>query len=102
VLAWFKFLRGTPLDPFGYSLDRRTERALIGQYEALIEEALTRLDAGNHALLIELASLPERIRGFGHVKEASVQTAREQQARLLARLRGHQEARVIPIHPRAA
>jgi indolepyruvate ferredoxin oxidoreductase len=102
LLARFKFLRGTPLDPFGYSLDRRTERALVAQYEALIDEVLTRLDAGNHALVIELASLPEHMRGFGHVKEASVQTAREQQARLLARLRGHQEARVIPIHPRAA
>jgi indolepyruvate ferredoxin oxidoreductase len=102
VLAAFKFLRGTLLDPFGYTLERRTERALIAEYEALVDEVLTRLDARNHALAIELASLPERIRGFGHVKAASIQAAREQQVQLLARLRGQQQAQVIPIHPRAA
>jgi len=102
VLARLKFLRGTLLDPFGYSTERRTERELIGEYEQVIDEVLARLDARNHALAIELASLPERIRGFGHVKAASLQAARERQSQLLARLRGQQSARVIPIHPRAA
>ena len=102
VLARFKFLRGTPLDPFGYSLERRTERALIGEYESVIDEVLTRLDARNHALAVELACLPEHIRGFGHVKAASLEAARAQREQLLARLRGQQPARVIPIHPRAA
>jgi indolepyruvate ferredoxin oxidoreductase len=97
-----KFLRGTPLDPFGYSAERRTERALIGEYETMIDEVLGRLDARNHALAIELTSLPERVRGFGHVKDASLQAVREQREQLLARLRGQQPGQVIPIHPRAA
>jgi indolepyruvate ferredoxin oxidoreductase len=63
---------------------------------------LSRLDARNHALAVELAWLPEHIRGYGHVKAASIQTAREQRTQLLEQLRGHQPARVIPIHPRAA
>jgi indolepyruvate ferredoxin oxidoreductase len=102
MLAPLKFLRGTPLDLFGYSAERRTERALIGEYEQTIDEVLGRLDARNRAVAVELASLPERIRGFGHVKAASLQAVRERREQLLARLRGHQSARVIPIHPRAA
>jgi len=102
VLARFRFLRGTPFDPFGYTQERRTERALIREYEAMIDEVLARLDGRNHAVAVELGWLPEHIRGFGHVKAASVLTAREQRTQLLARLRGHQQARVIPIHPRAA
>ena len=102
MLARFKFLRATPFDPFGYTVERRTERELIREYEAAVDEALALLDARNHAAAIELACLPEHIRGFGHVKAASVLTAREQRTQLLARLRGHQQARVIPIHPRAA
>jgi indolepyruvate ferredoxin oxidoreductase len=102
ALARLRFLRGTPFDPFGYTGERRTERALIAQYEALVDELLARLDASNHAVAVELAWLPEHIRGFGHVKEASVRAAREQREQLLAKLRGQQPARVIPIRPRAA
>jgi indolepyruvate ferredoxin oxidoreductase len=102
VLARLKFTRGTPFDPFGYSDERRTERALIGEYETMVDEVLGRLDASNHALAIELTSLPERVRGFGHVKDASLQAVREQREQLLTRLRGQQPGRVIPIHPRAA
>jgi len=101
-LARFKFLRSTPFDPFGYTHERRTERVLIKEYEAMIDEVLARLDSRNHALAVELAWLPEHIRGYGHVKAASIQSAREQREQLLERLRGHQPARVIPIHPRAA
>jgi len=101
-LARLKFLRATPFDPFGYTQERRTERALIREYESMIDEVLSRLDARNHALAVELAWLPEHIRGYGHVKAASIQTAREQRTQLLEQLRGHQPARVIPIHPRAA
>jgi indolepyruvate ferredoxin oxidoreductase len=101
-LARLKVLRGTPFDPFGYTQERRTERALIREYEAMIDEVLARLDTHNHALAVELAWLPEHIRGFGHVKAASIQAAREQRAQLMDKLRGHQEARVIPIRPRAA
>ena len=76
VLARLKFLRGSALDVFGYTAERRTERALIGEYEALVDELLTRLGADNHALAVQLASLPDEIRGFGHVKERNLATTR--------------------------
>ena len=68
-LARLKGLRGTPFDPFGYSAERRRERALITDYEAVVAELAAGLDHDNHALAVEIASAPERIRGYGHVKE---------------------------------
>ncbi|MFN4005716.1 MAG: indolepyruvate ferredoxin oxidoreductase family protein [Hylemonella sp.] len=68
LLARLKGLRGTPLDPFGYSAERRSERALIGRYRACIEELLATLAPANHAAAVEIARIPEQIRGFGHVK----------------------------------
>ncbi len=85
LLARFKFLRGTAFDPFGRSAERRTERQLIAEYEALVETLLAGLAAERHALAVELASIPEQIRGFGHVKDRHVQAARLRQAELLAR-----------------
>jgi len=104
VLARLKFLRGSAFDPFGRSAERRAERALIGEYEQWIDEALARLDADNHGVAVELASLPEQIRGFGHVRERHLREARPRQAALLARLRGQsgQSAQVIPMPVRAA
>ena len=87
-LARLKFLRGTPFDPFGRTEERRTERALIGEYEALIDELLARLSPSNHALAIELARLPEHIRGYGHVKARNLEGVRTRWAELLARWRG--------------
>jgi len=101
-LARFKFLRGTLFDPFGYTQERRAERALIREYAAMIDEVLQRLDARSHAIAVELAWLPEHIRGFGHVKAANIKAAREQREQLLEQLRGHGQGRVIPIRPRAA
>ncbi len=72
VLAKMKFLRGTKLDVFGYTAERRMERALISEYHEDIERILTTLDELNLTQAVELASWPERVRGFGHVKEASV------------------------------
>jgi indolepyruvate ferredoxin oxidoreductase len=83
VLAALKGLRGTALDVFGYTEERRTERALIGEYTALIEGLLGTLDAGNHAKAIEIARVPESIKGFGHVKERNLQAARLQWKQLL-------------------
>ena len=88
LLAKMKFARGKWFDPFGRTLERRTERALIGEYEALIDELLVSLSPANHELAIELACLPEQIRGFGHVKEAQLATARAQWADALARWQG--------------
>ena len=68
LLARFRRLRGTPLDIFGYTAERRRERALIGAYRRRIDELLSGLDARN-LLAAEIAAIPERIRGFGHVKD---------------------------------
>ena len=104
VLARLRFLRGTALDVFGRTEERRMERALIGEYEALVDELLSRLDTDNHALAVELASVPEEIRGYGHVKARNVEAARVTQAALLARLRGQLPAgaQVIAMPVRAA
>ncbi|AWM89221.1 indolepyruvate ferredoxin oxidoreductase family protein [Microvirga sp. 17 mud 1-3] len=87
VLARLKGLRGTPLDVFGYTHERRTERRLVRDYEALLQEILSRLDADNHATAVGLASLPQKIRGFGHVKERNLKAAKAEEAELLARFR---------------
>ncbi len=69
LLAKLKFLRGTAFDPFGRSLERRTERRLIDDYEAMLDEVLDELTPDNHHLAVGLAAIPEKIRGFGHVKQ---------------------------------
>jgi indolepyruvate ferredoxin oxidoreductase len=87
VLAPLKVLRGTPLDLFGYTHERRTERRLIRDYEALIREILEKLTPDNHAAAVGLAGIPQKIRGFGHVKERNLKTAKAEEADLLARFR---------------
>ena len=76
VLAGFKSLRSGPLDVFGYSQERRTERQLIADYFTLVRELVGKLDADNHALAVTLASLPEKIRGFGHIKAKNLADVR--------------------------
>jgi indolepyruvate ferredoxin oxidoreductase len=78
LLARMKGLRGTALDVFGRSAERRMERALIGDYLQTMEQVLERLNAGNHAAAVEIARLPEMIKGYGHVKERNVKAARAQ------------------------
>ena len=102
MLARLKFLRGTVLDVFGHSGERRTERALIGEYERLVDELLGRLAADNHAAAVELASVPEDIRGYGHVKAQHLARARARQAELLLRFRGQGNAQVIRMPVKAA
>jgi indolepyruvate ferredoxin oxidoreductase len=84
VLARFKGLRGTPLDLFGYTGERRMERRLIDDYERLLTGLLAQLTAANHATAIQIASLPGQIRGYGHVKEANVEKVRALEVKLLA------------------
>lgn len=86
LLAWGKRLRGTPLDVFGYSHERRTERALIDAYTALIAQVLPQITAANADVARELFALPLSIRGFGHVKARNLQAAQTRQAWLLHRL----------------
>ena len=88
ILARLKGLRGTSLDPFGYQPERRMERRLIDEYEATVEELLAGLDADNHRLAIDIAALPETVRGFAHVKERNLRQARNREADLLAAFRG--------------
>jgi indolepyruvate ferredoxin oxidoreductase len=87
VLAKLKFLRGTALDVFGRTEERHMERALIAEYERTVETLLAGLTRDNHALAVEIASLPETIRGFGHIKSKSADAARAKQAELLQRYR---------------
>jgi indolepyruvate ferredoxin oxidoreductase len=87
TLAKFKFLRGTAFDPFGYTAERRTERALIGDYEALLLEIFSRLTPENHHIAVALASIPEKIRGFGHIKTRHLKAAKAEEASLLERFR---------------
>ena len=83
LLARLKGLRGSKLDLFGYTQERKTERALIGQYEALVTELLAGLSPANHALAVKLASIPEDIKGYGHVKDAHLEKAKRKEADLL-------------------
>jgi indolepyruvate ferredoxin oxidoreductase len=87
-LARLKSLRGTALDPFGRLADRRLERRLISEYEVLVTEILARLNSGNHAVAVELAALPEQVKGFGHVKLKHLEAVRQRETELLAQLRG--------------
>jgi indolepyruvate ferredoxin oxidoreductase len=93
LLARLKFLRGSVFDPFGYTAERRTERALIDAYFRDIEELLTELSPANHALAVEIASIPDRIRGFGHVKEAHLAKAKQRREELLVAWRNPQPAK---------
>jgi indolepyruvate ferredoxin oxidoreductase len=86
LLARLKGLRGGALDVFGYSAERRTERALIVEYRSSIERALASLTAQNHASVVELARVPELIKGYGHVKERHLLAARAKWVELEAAL----------------
>ena len=87
LLAASKRLRGTPFDLFGYTAERKMERRLIGEYEALIGDILTGLSPDNHAIAVALAALPETIKGFGHVKEHNRVAAKAEEESLLAQWR---------------
>src|SRR5215470_16415455 len=87
LLTKLKGLRGTPLDIFGYSEERRTERALVRDYEAMLKELLAKLTPDNHHLAVGLAAIPEKIRGFGHVKLRHLKAAKADEAALLEQFR---------------
>ncbi len=84
VLAKAKRLRGTPLDIFGHTAERRGERAAIGEFEALVRRIAGELTRERHAIALDLARLPQSVRGFGHVKERNAAAAKAKQERLLA------------------
>jgi indolepyruvate ferredoxin oxidoreductase len=84
LLARFKGLRGGTFDLFGRTEERRMERQLIFDYFAVIDELLSALTRANHALAVEIASIPEQIRGYGHIKEANFVKAAGKRTELLA------------------
>jgi indolepyruvate ferredoxin oxidoreductase len=88
VLAKLKGLRGTPLDVFGYSAERRTERKLIDEYKTSIDELLRGLNSERLALAAEIARVPEEIRGYGHVKARHLAAARRKWEGLMQQWRG--------------
>jgi indolepyruvate ferredoxin oxidoreductase len=82
LLAKFRFLRGTAFDLFGYSAERKAERRLISDYEQLLEELLERLTPANHHVAVALATIPEKIRGYGPVKQRHLAAAKAEEAAL--------------------
>ncbi|WP_265499956.1 indolepyruvate ferredoxin oxidoreductase family protein [Paracoccus beibuensis] len=90
VLAAMKGLRGTPLDPFGYSAERKRERAMIREFEADMAEIFSNVTDDTMPIAIELAELPVSVRGFGPVKHEAADRAAERRSELLAQFRaGH-------------
>ncbi|MCA1398864.1 indolepyruvate ferredoxin oxidoreductase family protein [Bradyrhizobium sp. BRP56] len=85
-LARFRFLRGTPLDIFGYNADRKLERDLIAGYEKDVATVLNLLSPLNHDIAVELLALPDRIRGYGPVKDKAIKEAKVRYAQLAADL----------------
>jgi indolepyruvate ferredoxin oxidoreductase len=87
LLARMKGLRGTALDLFGKTEERRMERQLLSDYEACIAELLQGLSTAKLPLAAEIARMPEEIRGYGHVKERHVKAARAKWDGLMAQWR---------------
>ncbi|OAN51464.1 indolepyruvate ferredoxin oxidoreductase family protein [Magnetospirillum moscoviense] len=87
-LKHLKSLRGTWLDPFGYSAERRLERALIDEYQRVLDDLLSNLTADKLDLATEIARQPLAMRGFGHVKAANVAKARTETERLMSVWKG--------------
>ncbi len=83
VLASLRFLRGTPFDPFGYTAERRADRRLILGFESLLARVLEEVDPSRLELAIELARLPQSIRGYGPVKQIAMQSVETLEAELL-------------------
>ncbi len=88
VLSALRGLRGTPFDLMGYSTERKLERSLIGEYRHLIEGLLDDLSEQKMPLAVQIAGLPEKIRGFGHVKQRNLHQYQRESAALLEQYRG--------------
>ena len=84
VLAKLKRLRGSPLDVFGYTAERRRERAFLARYETLLDTVCSGLNTDNYELAVMLASLPDDVRGFGPVRDSHMQMVGRQMDKLLA------------------
>ncbi len=94
VLARLKGLRGSAWDVFGYTQERRMERALIGEYRSLLDDIVARLTPANHVAAVELAELAQSIRGFGHVKMRNLEKVRAAEPKLRA---AFEDAVTLPV-----
>lgn len=101
LLAKLKGLRGGALDVFGKTEERKTERELIRQYRASIDEVLASLSAANHATAVDIARIPEHIRGYGHVKERHLKAARHRWDELMVQFRSESAAQTLTLQPPA-
>ena len=101
VLAKFKGLRGGPFDPFGRTAERKAERRLIADYENTVRELIDGLDAETHDLAVQIAGIPDDIRGYGHIKEESMACAADREAELMLRFRDPAERRNAAIREAA-
>ena len=90
VITRMRFLRGTPFDPFGRSDDRKMERELIAEYESTIREIIATMNTENHRIAVEIASYPEMIRGYGHIKRQHVEASSDHIKSLLEAFRDNQ------------
>jgi indolepyruvate ferredoxin oxidoreductase len=97
MLARLKFLRGTALDVFSYSEERKQERADIAQYETLLDTVMDGLGESNYQLALELSSMPEKLRGYGHVKDRNREKLEIQKDALLARFKGDDTVQAVKI-----
>jgi indolepyruvate ferredoxin oxidoreductase len=88
VLSKLKWMRGSALDIFGYTAERKMERALPQQYRQTIQSLLPQLSIDNLPILVAIASIPEDIRGYGHIKERHLKSAKEKEANMLAAFHG--------------
>ena len=95
MLANFKGLRGGALDMFGKTEERRHERQLIEDYIGQLDEIASKVDVANHASAVQLASVPDEIRGYGHVKERNIKAAKALEEKLLRAFRNPQPARQV-------
>ena len=102
LLARFRFLRGTALDPFGYTADRKLERKLIREYEQRVDELLPQINSEKLDQITSILSLPENIRGFGHIKARNAEIAATELKRLMALLSNSDPEPVKWVDPKAA
>ncbi|MFT7048117.1 MAG: indolepyruvate ferredoxin oxidoreductase [Halioglobus sp.] len=97
MLAKFKFLRATPFDIFGHSEERKQERADIVQYEVLLDSVLADVSDDNYEAALEIARLPQKLRGFGHVKDRNREKMQALENDLLARFHGKDAVPVVQM-----
>ncbi|MEE2694354.1 MAG: indolepyruvate ferredoxin oxidoreductase family protein [Pseudomonadota bacterium] len=83
LLAKLKFLRGSAFDVFGYTAERKLEREMIEEYFVTMKAVTAKLDHESYELAVQIAEIPEKIRGFGHIKEKNVREAKARETKLL-------------------